>query len=76
MEGGMTCKTSSPQRDPIGDYQTHLDHLIAMAKVEGFKAYAWKRAQAMDTDASGLWTGIADDLLAAMAASTDGQAKG
>lgn len=47
-----------------------------MAKVEGFKAYAWKRAQAMDADQSGLWTGIASELKAAMTVSTDGQEKG
>lgn len=47
-----------------------------MAKVEGFKAYAWKRAQEMDKDQSGLWTGIASELRATMTASTDGQAKG
>lgn len=74
----MTCEPtqSSAQPEPLGEYTHHLNHLIAMAKVEGFKAYAWKRAQAMDEDQSGLWTGIANDLKAAMTASTDGQAKG
>jgi len=72
----MTCTTSSRPPELLGDYQKHLDHLIAMAKVEGFKAYAWKRAQAMDEDQSGLWTGIANELKATMTASTDGQAKG
>ena len=54
----MTCtppNASSPSLDLSGAYQRQLDHLIAMAKVEGFKAYAWKRAQALDEDQSGLW---------------------
>lgn len=65
----MTCDLSTI-------YETTLAHLIAMAKVEGSKAYAWKRAQALDEDQSGLWTGIADALKAAMTDSTDGPAKG
>ncbi len=66
----MTCTDagSSPSLDLSGAYQRQLDHLIAMAKVEGFKAYAWKRAQALDEDQSGLFTGIADALKAAMLA--------
>lgn len=65
----MTCDLSTI-------YETTLAHLIAMAKVPGFKAHAWHRAQKLDQDPSGLWTGIADALKAAMTASTDGQAKG
>jgi hypothetical protein len=64
MEGGMTCDLSTI-------YETTLAHLIAMAKVEGFKAYAWKRAQALDEDQSGLFTGIAEALKAAMLAGQD-----
>ena len=67
----MTCtapNASSPSLDLHGAYQRQLEHLIAMAKVEGFKAYAWKRAQALDEDQSGLFTGIADALKAAMLA--------
>ena len=66
----MTCTDagSSPSPDLHGAYQRQLDHLIAMAKVEGFKAHAWHRAKELDKDQSGLWTGIADALKAAMLA--------
>ena len=41
-------------------YTEHLAHLVWIAKMD--KAYAWTRAQQMDADKSGLWTGIASDL--------------
>jgi hypothetical protein len=46
--------------------QTQLEWLITMSKQEAFKAYAWHRAQELDKDASGLFTGIAKDLERAM----------
>ena len=68
----MTCTSlptaSSPSPDLHGAYERQLTHLIAMAKVEGFKAYAWKRAQTLDEDTSGLFTGIAEALKQAMLA--------
>lgn len=68
----MPCtppNASLPSPDLSGAYQRQLDHLIAMARVEGFKAYAWKRAQQLEeNDTSGLFTGIAEALKAAMLA--------
>ena len=47
-------------------YQKYLDHLIKLAKQKGWKEEAWRFAQELDTDQSGIWTGIKDDLLKAM----------
>ena len=43
-------------------YAKTLAHLLWMAQQDGAKAHAWHRAQALDADESGLWTGIADEL--------------
>lgn len=43
-----------------------LEWLITMAKNPGAKAHAWHRAKELDADRSGLFTGIANDLKAAM----------
>lgn len=67
----MTCEPtpSSQPLDLHGAYTRQLEHLIAMAKVEGFKAYAWKRALKLEEDdTSGLFTGIAEALKDAMLA--------
>ena len=37
-----------------------------MSKQEAFKAHAWHRAQELDADQSGLFTGIAAELKAHM----------
>ena len=47
-------------------YEQQLNHLIELSKNEGFKAQAWYRAKELDKDESGLFTGIAKDLEAAM----------
>jgi hypothetical protein len=46
--------------------QTQLDWLVTMSKQEGSKAHAWHRAQELDSDQSGLFTGIAVELKAHM----------
>ena len=43
-------------------YTKTLAHLLWMAQQDGAKAHAWHRAQVLDADESGLWTGIADEL--------------
>lgn len=43
-------------------YAKTLAHLLWMAQMDGAKAHAWHRAQVLDADESGLWTGIADEL--------------
>lgn len=52
-------------------YKKHLDWLITMARQPGFKAHAWHRAQQLDADKSGIWTGIAKELIKEI----NGQAK-
>jgi len=46
--------------------QITLDHLISMAQNPATKAHAWHRAQELDKDDSGLFTGIATELKAHM----------
>lgn len=53
------------------EFQAALDHLIRMASTPDWKAYAWHRAQEMDAEPSGLYSGIASALRAQML----GQAK-
>ena len=51
---------------PFEIYKTELDHLIKMAKIPAFKNHAWTRAKELDADSSGLFTGIAQDLVKEM----------
>ena len=44
-------------------YQEFLDHLIRLARQKGWKEEAWRFAQELDADPSGIWTGIKEDLL-------------
>jgi hypothetical protein len=44
-------------------YRLQLDWLKCLAMIPGWKAYAWHRAKQLDADRSGLWTGIADQLV-------------
>lgn len=57
--------------DRHAEYRLQLEHLIAMAQLEGCKAHAWRQAKELDAGESGLFRGIAADLRAAM----DGQDK-
>jgi len=47
-------------------FQEALDHLVHMASTPGWKAYAWHQAQELDAEQSGLYSGIASALRAAM----------
>lgn len=48
-------------------YAKMLAHLITMAQQPGFKAHAWHRAKALDSDISGMYRGIKDELVKFMA---------
>lgn len=52
--------------DRQAEFQRQLQHLTTMARLPGWKAYAWRRAQDLDAEASGLFAGMADALKAAM----------
>ena len=47
-------------------YDRMLAHLVAMAKQPGFKAHAWHRAKALDSDISGMYRGIKNELMKIM----------
>jgi hypothetical protein len=44
-------------------YAETLNHLVWMAKQPASKSHAWHRAKELDSDISGLWVGIKDDLV-------------
>jgi hypothetical protein len=44
-------------------YAETLNHLVWMAKQPASKNHAWHRAKELDSDISGLWVGIKDDLV-------------
>ena len=43
--------------------QETLLHLVRMAKTQGFKAYTWRRVQALENDVYGFYKGIQDEFL-------------
>ena len=49
-------------------FQKQLAWLIVMSNHPGWKPYAWKRAQALELDPSGLFVGITAALVQAMRA--------
>ena len=60
-------QNQSPKHfDSQATYRKSLDHLIWMAGLKGAKQYAWQRAKQLESDPSGLWRGITDDLTKAM----------
>ena len=58
--------------DRQAEYRTQLEHLIELAKLPGWKAYAWRMAKELDAEDSGLYHGMRRDLTAAFVG--DGQA--
>ena len=50
----------------LSEYEQMLSHLVKMASMKGWKDYAWHRAKELDAHASGLWRGIANDLVKQM----------
>jgi hypothetical protein len=67
MESESTPLSKSPK--PSGSqeifvaYENNLNHLILMALTKGWKDHAWHRAKELDAHPSGLWRGIANDLV-------------
>ena len=45
------------------EYENYLNHLIQMASTRGWKDHAWHRAKELDAHPSGMWRGIANDLV-------------
>jgi hypothetical protein len=67
MESESTQLLKSPKlsglRGISEEYENYLNHLIRMASTRGWKDHAWHRAKELDAHPSGLWSGIADDLV-------------
>ena len=54
------------QLDLESEFQTALEHLVMLAKNDGFKAHAWHRAQDLDKQEHGMFRGIKEALLERM----------
>jgi hypothetical protein len=48
------------------EYQDTLNHLVLMASTQGWKDHAWHRAKELDAHPTGIWRGIANDLVKQM----------
>ena len=72
----MTCPSTASLPGPVkpGEFDTQLDHLILLAALPGWKAYAWHRAKELDADTSGLYSGMAEALRRAMTSASADQA--
>ena len=44
-------------------YRNTLNHLLTMAKTQGFRAYTWHRVQALENEDNGFYRGIQDEFL-------------
>ena len=66
MDNQLHHNQSSKPFDGQAIYRKSLAHLIWMAGLKGAKQYAWQRAKQLDSDPSGMYRGIADDLTKAM----------
>lgn len=64
----MTCKPFDRQ----ATFDAQLQHLLTMAKLPGWKRYAWARALELSADQSGLFSGIDQALTAAMTGQAEG----
>jgi hypothetical protein len=67
MESESTQLSKSPKlsgsQGISGEYKNYLNHLIRMASTRGWKDHAWHRAKELDAHPSGMWRGIANDLV-------------
>jgi hypothetical protein len=54
------------QQELESEFQTALEHLVMLAKNDGFKAHAWHRAKELDKQEHGMFRGIKDALLERM----------
>jgi hypothetical protein len=71
MESESTQLLKSPKlcgQQAILDtsYKETLNHLVLLCSQKGFKEYGWGRTKELDAHSSGLWRGIANDLVKKM----------
>jgi hypothetical protein len=50
----------------IDEYKKQLEQLVKLSQHEGWKAYAWNRAKELDAHPSGVYSGLAADLVERM----------
>jgi hypothetical protein len=50
----------------LSEYEQTLAHLVKMALTQGWKDHAWYRAKELDAHPTGIWRGIANDLVKQM----------
>jgi hypothetical protein len=48
------------------EYNKQLEQLVKLSQHEGWKAYAWNRAKELDAHPSGVYSGLAADLIKRM----------
>ena len=62
----MESRTPSEQLPKLSfkqaTYEETLNHLVVLAKTPGWKAYAWHKALELESDQTGIWVGISNDL--------------
>jgi len=65
LESTQLSKSPKPSgsQEIFAAYENNLNHLILMASTKGWKDHAWHRAKELDAHPSGLWRGIANDLV-------------
>lgn len=50
----------------LDEYKKQLEQLVKLSQQEGWKAYAWNRAKELDLHPSGVYLGLAADLVQRM----------
>ena len=50
----------------IDEYNKQLEQLVKLSQHEGWKAYAWNRAKELDDHQTGVYRGLAADLIKTM----------
>jgi hypothetical protein len=67
MDDSNTLNTSSESVFNLQEtYKRQLEHLVWMSQISGAKAHAWSSAKELDSDVSGVFKGIAADLIERM----------
>ena len=66
-EDSNTLNTSSDCVFSLQEtYKRSLEHLVWMSKMPGAKAHAWQRAKQLESDPTGIWRGITEELTGVM----------
>lgn len=50
----------------IDEYNKQLEQLVKLSQHEGWKAYAWNRAKELNDHPTGVYRGLAADLIKTM----------